>query len=296
VWDAYDFIDFNPDDGDQITAILRYGQNLVVSKQRSMALLTGNRSTNYNVSWLDAESGATGANAICVADKYMVYVAQDGIRFTDLAQSVIATERLNPSWEGINKRRLNQAALVYWKNRLFAALPSEGSLYNDTVWVYDFLRNSWSIIDGWEVSSWQKFNQYGEDILLAGSSTTGQIHHVDTTSYDDTIPVKFEWRSKDFNFKTPEKYKLFRNVFIDIEGVSETTNLEVDLIVDGIVKGTYNTVIPGGDGVKHTRRILPPLYGAVLGSAFGLCVRGRCGIQSIIIEYAVRGNIPGGDL
>jgi hypothetical protein len=295
-WDAYDFIDFNPDDGDQITAIVRYGQNMVVSKLRSMALLTGNRSSNYNVSWLDSETGAAGKNAICVADKYLVYVAQDGIRFTDLAQSIVATERLMPSWERINKRRLNQAACVYWKNKLYVALPTEGSLHNDTVWVYDFLRNCWSIIDGWEVSVWKTFNQYGEEILLCGSSVTGQLHHVDTTYYDDTVPVSFEWRSKDFNFKTPEKYKLFRNIFVDIEGTAETTNLEIDLIVDGVVTGTYRTVIEAGDGVKTTRRILPPLYGAVLGSALSLHVRGRCGIQGITIEYAVRGNIPGGDV
>ena len=295
-WDAYDFIDFNPDDGDKITSFIRYGQNLIVSKQRSMAMLTGNKSSNYSVSWLDSETGAVGKNGMCIADTYLVYVAQDGIRFTDLSQSVISTERLMTNWAGINKRRLNQAACVYWKNKCFIALPSVGSLHNDIVFVYDFLRNGWSIIEGWEVSCWKTFNQYGEEILLAGSSVTGQLYNVDVTYYDDTIPVEFEWRSKDFNFKLPEKYKLFRNIFVDIEGVSETTTLEVDLIVDGVVTGTYTTEIPAGAGVKTTRRILPPLYGAVLGAAIGLQVRGRCGIQSITIEYNVRGNIPGGDV
>lgn len=294
-WDAFDFIDFNPDDGDYITAILRYGQNLIVSKLRSMALLTGNRGSNYSVSWLDSEAGASGKNAMCVADKYVVYVSQDGVRFTDLAQSVIATERLLPSWETISKRRLNQAAIVYWKNRLYVSLPTEASLYNNTVWVYDFLRNSWSIIEGWEVSRWQVFNQYGEEMLLAGSSETGQLYVVDVTEYDDVVPVEFEWRSKDFHFNHPEKYKLFRNIFMDIEGVAETTQLEVDLIVDGEITGTYQTTIPAGAGVKTTRRILPPLYGAVLGSNISIQVRGRCGIHGITIEYAVRGNIPGGD-
>jgi hypothetical protein len=261
-----------------------------------MALLTGNTTANYNVTWLDSETGATGKNAMCIADKYLVYVAQDGIRFTDLSQSVVATERLIPSWETINKRRLSQAAVVYWKNKLYAALPSVGSLYNDTVWVYDFLRNSWSINKGWSVSTWKTFNQYGEDILLAGSSIDGQLYQIDVTNYDDAAPVEFEWRSKDFNFKMPERYKLFRNIFIDIEGVTETSTLEIDLIVDGVKTGTYTTTLPAGEGVKYTRRILPPLYGAVLGSSISLQVRGRCGVQSITIEYAIRGTVPGGDL
>jgi hypothetical protein len=295
-WGAFDFIDFNPEDGDYITALLRYGQNLVVSKQRSQALLTGNKASNYNVSWLDSEAGVSGINAICHADKYVTYVSQDGIRFTDLANSVVATERMLPDWGEINHRRLNQACMVHWKNHLYVALPSKDSLENDTVWSYDFLRNAWAIYKGWNVSQWLKFHQYGEDILLAADSRTGQIYEVFISEYDDEVPVEYKWRSKDFNFKYPERYKLFRNIFLDIEGVTEASTLDVVLYVDGIEVGTYTAEIPAGEGVKHTRRILPPLYGAVLGRMLTIELRGRCGVQGVAIEYVVRGAVPGEDL
>ena len=295
-WDDYDFIDFNPEDGDYITALIRYGQNLIVSKQRSMAMLTGNKVSNYQVSWLDSEQGCQSQRAICSADKYIAYIAQDGIRFTDLSQSVVATERLSSDWERVNKRRLSQASMIYWQNKLFISLPVNESLINNEVWVYDFLRNSWSIREGWSVSTWLRFNQYGADILLAGDSKTGQLYQVDITEYDDGIPVEYVWRSKDFHFGVPERYKLFRNIFLDISAVADTTTLYVDLIVDGKIVGTYATEIIGGAGEKTTRRILPPLYDAVLGSSLSVQVRGRCGIQGITIEYVVRGAIPGGEL
>lgn len=295
-WGAFDFLDFNPEDGDYIVALMRQGQNLLISKQRAMALLTGNKSSNYNITWLDSEQGCTGDKAICMADKYICYVAQDGIRFTDLSQSIVATERLAPDWARVNKRRLSGACMTYWRNRLFVALPVDGSLYNNEVWCYDFLRNAWAIYEGWEISNFLKFNQYGEDVLFAGSSTTGQIFQIDISNYDDGVAVEYEWQSKDFDFDFPERYKLFRNVYLDISGVSDESQLEVDLIVDGVVTGTYHTTIPAGADGKHTRRILPPLYGAVLGSRFSLAVRGRCGIQGITIEYVVRGAIPGGEL
>ncbi len=299
-WGAFDFMDFNPEDGDYITSLLRYGQNLVVSKLRSQALLTGNKSTNYNISWLDSEAGVTGINAMCQADKYVCYVSQDGIRFTDLANSVVATERLIPNWANINHRRLNQACMVYWKNHLYVALPSVNSLENDQVWAYDFLRNSWAIYKGWNVSNWLKFHQYGEDILLASDSKTGQIYNVFVGQYDDDVPVTYKWRSKDFNFNYPERYKLFRNIFLDIEGTVEASELEVILYVDGKEVGTYTTTIPAnteqGVNDKHTRRILPPLYGAVLGRTLTIGLRGRCGVQGIAIDYSVRGAVPGEDL
>ena len=295
-WGAFSFIDFNPEDGDYITSMLRYGQNLIVSKLRSQALLVGNKSTNYNVSWLDSEQGVTGINAMCQADKYVCYVSQDGIRFTDLANSVVATERLIPDWENINHRRLNQACMVYWKNHLYVALPSKNSLENDQVWAYDFLRNSWAIYKGWSVSQWLKFHQYGEDVLLAADSTEGQVYQVFVGEYDDDTPIEYRWRSKDFNFKFPERYKLFRNIFLDIEGIERASTLEVILLVDGQEVGTFTANIPAGKGVKHTRRILPPLYGAVLGRMLTIELRGSVGVQGIAIEYVVRGVYPGEDL
>ena len=113
-WDILNFIDFNPEDGDYITALKRSGEDLVVAKQRSMALLTGSSTYNYSVVWLDTEQGATGKRATCNANKYFVYVSQDGIRFTDFNTSVIASERLLPCGLGlINKRRLSQAAASF---------------------------------------------------------------------------------------------------------------------------------------------------------------------------------------
>lgn len=295
-WGAFDFIDFNPEDGDFITAMLRYGQNLVVSKQRSQAILTGNRSSNYSISWLDSEQGVAGERGMCQADKYVAYVSQDGIRFTDLSNSVVATERLMPNWEDLNHRRLNQAAIAYWKNNLYVALPSKASLVNDVVWVYDFLRNSWSMCNGWTISAWLKFHQYGEDILLGADSMTGQVYQIATFDRaDDGVLVDYEWRSKDFHFGHPERYKLFRNIFVDIEGVNETVDLEITLYVDGVATIPFTATIEAGEGIKHTRRILPPIQGAVLGRMLSVGIKGRCGIHGLTIEYVVRGAVPGGE-
>ena len=292
-WSVLNFIDFNPDDGDYITAMIRIGQDLVVSKQWSMALLTGNATTNYSVVWLDVEQGVTGKRALCNTNKYFTYVAQDGIRFTDFNSHAVASERLLPDWEKINKRRLNQAAMVYWRNYLLVALPRDNSLYNNTVWAYDMLRNAWSIINGWNVSNWLIFKQYGEEVLLAADSTTGQIYEVMRYSrYDDTEPVTYNIRTKDFTFDAPERYKLFRNINLDLEATAVESPLTVDLIVDGEKVGEYNTIIPANDRAKVHRMILPPLYNAVIGRSLSLALRGRCGIQGISLTYSFGGIVP----
>lgn len=296
-WSALNFIDFNPEDGDKITCLAKNGQDLVVSKRWSMALVTGNATTNYSVTWLDTEQGATGRRAMANANKYFCYVSQDGIRFTDFNTSALASERLIPNWESINKRRLNQAAMVYWHNYILIAMPDGSALYNNTVWMYDFLRNAWLIIRGWNVSAWTVFEQYGEDILLACDSQTGQVYEVMRAStYDDSSPVVYDVRLRDFTFGAPERYKLFRTINLDLESAVEESTLEVDLIVDGVVTGTYTTVIPGGDKVKYQRMVLPPLYNAVIGRSMSLEFRGRVGIQNVAITFSFGGVVPDGGM
>lgn len=125
-WPALNFIDFNPEDGDKITALFRYGQVLVVAKRNNIALLVGDRTSNFAVQWLDHDAGVEGFRGIAIVDKYLAYVARDGVRFSDLTKSVRATERLRASWDGLNQRRLNQGAIVAKGNYMLVALPSEG--------------------------------------------------------------------------------------------------------------------------------------------------------------------------
>lgn len=301
-WPALNFIDFNPEDGDEITAIMRYGQQLVVSKRRTMALLTGDRKSNFTVVWLDHDAGAEGFRGIQIVDKYLAYVARDGIRFSDLTKSIRATERLSGAvpgtrgWERLNPRRLNQAALVTQGNYMLASLPGEGSLTNNQVWFFDVLRAAWSIIPDWKVSCWLKFHQYGEEILLAGDAEKGQVYQVMTGRTDaDGSYMEYDFQTKDFDAGVPERYKVFRDCILIVGGVETESPVKVSFIVDGVdhpVPET-NTLVPAGDGVVHSIRLIPPVYGAVLGQRISVRVRGRCHLHAIALGMMVRGIVPG---
>lgn len=291
-WNVLNFFDFNPEDGDYVTAMIRFGQNLVVSKQRSMALLTGDSIYNYGVTWLDSTYGATGARAICQAGNYLAYVSYGGVYVSNLVEDVNITDVIRPDWDGINHKRLRHAAITYWQDKLYVALPKGSSLHNNVVWCYDMLKNAWSILEGWEVSEWLRFKQYGTEYLFAASSHIGQVYRVLSTSYGgDETDIEYDVITKEFDFEEPERYKLFKTIFIEIEGIHVESALSVDLIVDGVVKGTYETVIEAGIGNKHIRRILPPVYGAVLGRMLTLRLRGKATLQGINILYVTKGTV-----
>jgi len=290
-WDALNFFDFNPEDGDVVTALIRYGHYLIVSKQRSMAILTGNSDTTYGITWLDTAFGAMGQRAIYKVDNFLVYVAYDGIRTTDLVDPKLLSKDLEPDWEGINHRRLSAAAVTYWKNKIYVALPKMGSLYNNVVWCYNVVSKSWAIYDEWCVSHWLGFKQYGSEVLLAADSQTGQVYEVMYDPFDGDESIEYDVITKEFDFDSPERYKVFKTVFVELEGVEEESTFEMDMYVDDTLKGTYTATIPAGTGTKYVKRVLPPVYDAVLGRTFTLGFKGKCTIQGISIVYVTKGLV-----
>ena len=288
-WPALNFIDVSPDDGDVPTALRSNGTYLMIHKSKRTAVLVGDQTENYNITWLEAESGAQGQWAVAQTDRYLSYVAQDGIRFSDLTTSVNAIERLLPDWENINRRLLYKSAQAYWGHLLLTSLPGTGAVTGNTeTWVYDAMRNAWTLRDDWAFSCFTKFNEYGSDVLLAGDATTGQVYKITPEPLHDGVPVEYEWKSKELNFNEPERYKVWSTVYILVEGEKRQRTLQVRFYVDGDLKGGPDLVIPAGEGVVHTVRLFPSQYNAIFGQRLAISLKGSNGVHLITIGYTLR--------
>ncbi len=288
-WPALNFIDVSPDDGDVPTALRSNGTYLMIHKSKRTAVLVGDQTENYNITWLEAESGAQGQWAVAQTDRYLSYVAQDGIRFSDLTTSVNAIERLLPDWENINRRLLYKSAQAYWGHLLLTSLPGTGAVTGNTeTWVYDAMRNAWTLRDDWAFSCFTKFNEYGSDVLLAGDATTGQVYKITPEPIHDGVPVEYEWKSKELNFNEPERYKVWSTVYILVEGEKTQRTLQVRFYVDGDLKGGPDLVIPAGEGVVHTVRLFPSQYNAIFGQRLAISLKGSNGVHLITIGYTLR--------
>ena len=90
-------------------------------------------------------------------------------------------------------------------------------------------RNAWSIRYDWKLSCFLRFIEYGEEVLLAGIPTTGQIYKIVPDPYNDGIPVQYKWKSRDLNFGEPERYKVWPVVFLDkLRGSMSNEYLKLD--------------------------------------------------------------------
>lgn len=299
-WAVNDFMDFNSMDGDSIRRMIRYTSYLFVGKRKSKAYLTGDTTSNYAYTWLEG-GGTMGQNTVDVAEGYVAYIATDGIHMTNITTDTLISFNLNEAWRTrVNKSALDKAALIWWRNYVVVSLPVDGSTVNNEVWCYDMRYHAWVILTHLNIACFTKAYVNGDEVLFGADNTEGQILRLFDYSYlyypDGYYLVEYEWLSKEWTFGEPERYKLFKNIYLELEGVEELSRVNMWMYVDDIEYEVDSAAVdvPDGAGLYRHVRLIPPIYGAVLGRKLSLKLQGRVGVRSVVVEYSMRSNIPPG--
>ena len=274
-WPILNFIDISPNDGDEGTALYPSGDYLIIAKKHSIWLLVGDSYDTFSVRRLSAARGCIAPRSITMMDEVLVFVSDDGIYFSDFAQTVLASERLRKTWDTLNHRRLNQAVSWFAKQKLYVSLPSAGQPTNDTVLVYDALRKAWYVMSAWQVSCATSWIEAGQQVWLVGHSNEGQVSQIDVGRNNNGQPIEGLWESRYFDARMPEIVKRFRQVEIMVTPAVQPVTLEVQFCQDG---GAYTApvtmIVPG----RHDRRteilqLDPARSGIFYGRSIGMRIR-----------------------
>lgn len=299
-WPALNFIDISPNDGDWITGLMPYDDYLIITKNRSIWLLVGTGTSDFEVRRLHAEVGCVAPRSLVRVGEAFAFVFHDGIYMSDLSQPVLISERLKKTWHGLNRRRLNQACATFFDHKLRVDVPNGSSTINNLRIIYDSIRKALMLeefID--HASCYTKFTEAGQEVLLYGHSNEGQVSQADNGSTDAGQPINFVWESKNFDFGLPEHIKRWRKVFMGFAPASSSTVVNVSFVVDGGAASTPIQVTVPGEATKkvHTVRLLPSQVGVVQGHSLGMRVtqsttNGGVGIHAIILDYFIKGARP----
>lgn len=186
-WGALSFIDVGKGDGDAITGLAVLNDVLIITKDNSVWLLSGDSSSTFVLRRATDEGGCTVKQGIALIKDTLAWLGKDGIRLFDGVRSALGSEKISTTFRGLNERQLAQAAGIFWgpEQHYFISVPEGASVTNNVVLVYDALRTAWTVYRGIPAGEWCIFRQYNEDTLVFGSSTTGQIYSMDTTGYSD---------------------------------------------------------------------------------------------------------------
>lgn len=174
-WDANNYVDLEPEDGQEITAICPQGAYLLVFKPRKIFviydLVTG---ANRQIS----DSAGCAAHFSCVETPQGVFFLDEdqGVMVTDGNSATPVSDAIRPLLREAAEfpATFRQAAGVFNDNRYYLSISEHGSINDLTLeydldtqswWMHDFGANGWALLD--PVTAPQLYAANANDELLS---------------------------------------------------------------------------------------------------------------------------------
>lgn len=207
-WPGTSSVNFRYSDGDSITALIEFNQNLVIFKRRSIGMLfTQTASVSGAVTLAPLTQIALGIGCpgkLCVdilPDGRIVFLGTDGHVYSLIGGTLLQDisnssegSNIQPTLNTMNFSRLPYAVLRHYptRNQFWLSMSSASSTTNDTVFIYDYQLNVW-------VSSFTNINanvmEHSIDprttpdnpILMITGDYGGNIYEQDKGTTDATV-------------------------------------------------------------------------------------------------------------
>ena len=242
-WPVLNFIDVSPNDGDWITGLLPFDDYLIITKNRSIWILVGGGPSDFEVRRIHDGVGCVASRSLVKMSEVFAFASSEGYYFSDLSKPVLINERLKETWKGLNQRRLNQIAAEFFDHKLRIDVPNSSSTTNNLRIIYDTIRKCLYLEEfSGHASCYTKFMEAGQEVLLYGHSTIGQVSHADSGTSDAGAAINSEWKTKHFNFGSSATEKKLRNMYLALVPAASNTNLIVYFIVDNVEVSTPITI------------------------------------------------------
>lgn len=193
-WLATSFIDIAKNDGQQIIKIIVLADRLVVFKERSIynVFFTGDANIPFTVQESSSNVGTVAQFSVKEVENGLVFLSYDGLYYYDANNSYKISLQIQTTLLGYNLSRYSQARamLQKTKNRYFLSLPSSAQTNNDTVVVWDWQLNAFSIYAGIAANSMATVyvNAISERIYFGDYA--GFVYQMDTGVDDYPLNVQ----------------------------------------------------------------------------------------------------------
>lgn len=254
VFNQYDDIansfNLNTGSSDYIITTYPFGeQTLLVFKNRSILALqqVGGSLDDVYVNEVTRQSGVVGINAVIGVGPDIAYVSDRSINLLSLTQTNNALQAKTlplsaPIQKTLNRVNWNYAHLIslgYWENKLYVALPVDGSTVCNAVVMYNFVTGAWNGL--WtfadtiqmNIIGWVAVPYLGVQRMHAvtgdGRAFVVSEGHTDITGYS-TAEVEMSLTTRAYRFNNDPRYS--RRVSLDL-GTNRPT-FSVEAYSDGV--------------------------------------------------------------
>ena len=227
VIDPFDFIDFDPDDGDRITGIAPCGAGIVVFKRRGTFMLTGSNEADWFVRKVSSAIGCASHRSIARYQGSVIFLDDNNpgvFMFDGSTNFTMLSRHIDPLIARIVYR--DKATAMIQNERYYLFCDDEDAVhpYNESVYVYSLKIGSWTKYAGIYAESVCK----GETNLLAGSpADDGLVFRLFDGYEDDGEDIESYIITGDNQFRKPGVESRVRKVTVIAD--SGTDDQEIDI-------------------------------------------------------------------
>lgn len=245
------FYDLSPDDGDMITALAKYQDQLIVFKQRSIWSITFDTNGQPIGKLVTNGIGCISHWSIDTVDNDLIFLSRKGYyvlgteaQFFDQLRTNELSIRIKPYIKAMSPARLNRASSIWYDNVYYSSVPTGTSLTNNKCFTYHRQYSGWLQSENINANAFTEYiNPVNQDEnLYYADDVLPQVWMQVPTYLDDTAAIPMFWESKSYDLGTFDIQKRFVDVTLLFRQLSGAVKVTVTIDGNRITKN-YN--IPG---------------------------------------------------
>lgn len=208
-------VDFDPDDGDEITAIVPFLDQLTVFKRNKTFTLRGNQPSSFIRVLANPALGCVAPRSAVAWDKGVMFLSTRGVFSFDGARATRVSEKIDPALNALPADTLAAAAAIVFQQRYYLFVNETAlGISNETTYVFDFTTGTWTKYDGWNVRQAAVWNRVGGDELFGvDDASRSKILQYRIGLSDAGASIAAHFTTKWFDFGVPERRKMARRMY-----------------------------------------------------------------------------------
>lgn len=194
-WLGTSWIEVSYLDGQEITRLWGFSNYLFIFKTRSVygCTFTGDADFPFILPGGGRSSSAIGCIApwsMCQIEEGVVFVSYDGIYLFDGTTSYKLTDRIRDTFLALQSTKFDKVVATVNRKKNMVYLSFATSTTNDTVLVWNYFLNAWSVYKGIAASSMMTAYKDGSDERLMFADYGGFVYRMDSGLDDYPLNVR----------------------------------------------------------------------------------------------------------
>lgn len=230
-WPGTHYIMISDGDGDRITGLAEFGNELVIWKQRKMFKLLGDTKATFLLRPIPTEYGCVAPDTIVPVRNTLFWLDRRTICGYDGAQVVDLAEQLQPLVAELNAAELERACAIHYDSHYLLAVPESAGAGNDLILAFDYQHRAWHPWRGLraETARFWTHTENGLELLMAGHPDTGMIYRHGVGEDDDGELIECWWTPGYWDMGTDaEKVFYSHHVLAKVQQGEAFIRVEVD--------------------------------------------------------------------